>query len=151
MDAGTAEGSRLILTVAESINKNYQKGGFKLLAVDRAGKEETVADWPFVLLPGAPYKQAIPRMFPWAEVAIDEDYYESYNRDAWEQDCGAWDNEEGKYLLYSEDFSDWAQRLPSGLRPYDNNGEVAHWRLELSLNSLAALFFLEVDEHLAED
>ena len=64
-----------------------------------------------------------------------------------ELECGVWDSEEGGYIMHTKSFSEWFEPGPSGLRPYDEDGEVAHWRLELTLNDIGRAF-LQLNRYL---
>ncbi len=88
-------------------------------------------------------------MFPWAELVIDEQTYEDHDRDQWDLATGAWNDEDGRYITHSVDFEDWVNaHVTEGLRPYQDDGEVARWRLRARLGPVGAAFLL-VDEHLA--
>lgn len=140
-------GTRLLLEVDEWINKSSGRGDFKLIAESAEGEETVLGEWPYVLLPGASYDEAIPQLFPWADLEVDEQTYEDADRDQWDLECGAWDSEDGDYIFHSQDFDEWRQGRGGGLRPYGDDGEVAHWRLELSLSEVGRAF-LQLDRHL---
>jgi hypothetical protein len=77
-------------------------------------------------------------VFPWADLSVDQARYREEERAEYVNECGHWDAEDQTYL-FAEDFDDWyAARDAAGLRPYgeDATGEVAFWRLQLSLNDL---------------
>jgi hypothetical protein len=80
-----------------------------------------------------------PIYFPWANLHVDEDAASDADEDAWMEETCMWDGEEQRYIGNSEDFGDWyASRYPTTkLRPIgESAGEVAHWRLLLTLNDL---------------
>lgn len=140
-------GTRLLLQVEEWINKTSGRGDFTLLAETAPGEEKVLGEWPFVLLGGTAYEEAIPALFPWADLVVDEATYEDHARQQWDLECGAWDSEDGAYICHSQDFAEWNTGRGSGLRPYDDDGEVAHWRLELTLNDVGRAF-LQLNRYL---
>ncbi len=143
------KGSRLLLDVVEWVNKSSGRGDFSLVVETESGSEETIAEWPFVILPGVPYEEIIPQLFPWAEISLDDETYDQHDHERWDLECGVWDSEDGCYIMHTQTFEEWSQaRISKGdLRPYDDDGEVAHWRLELNLNDLGRAFLL-LDDHL---
>jgi hypothetical protein len=144
-----AAGKRLVLEVQEWINKSSGRGDFKILLSKNWDDEEVLAEWTW-LLPGWDYADALPRLFPWADLSLDEDTYDSHDEDAWTEACGIWDSEDKCYIMHTKSFEEWRERLPAGLRPYQEGGEVAAWRLDLTLNELGRAF-LVVDQHLADE
>ena len=142
-----AKGRRLILEIEEWIHKSSGRGSMKLLAVDDRDDEETVEDWPKLMFPGQIYQQLLPHLFPWAEIAVDEDYYNEYDEAAHDESCGIWDSEDWKYIGHTEDYEEWRARLPA-IRPYEiAGGEVACFRLELTISALGEAF-LNLDQYL---
>lgn len=140
-------GWSLFIEVQEWINKTSGRGSIKLIIQDAEGKEKDEYNW-FVIFPGWRYEEALPQFFPWADLSIDGLFYDDYDRNQWKLECGSYDKESGTVFCY-EDFSEWAERhLPKGLRPYEDNGEVAFWRLELTLNELGKAF-MRIDNYLS--
>ena len=45
-------------------------------------------------------------------------------------------------------FDEWRAPRDNGLRPYEEDGEIAHWRLELQLNELGRAF-VTLDDYLS--
>lgn len=121
----TREKGHVILEVGEWVNKTSGKGDFLLKSVDDAGNEITLFERTLWGFGTKPYSNVIQEMFPWANVVIDQDYYE-------------------------ENFEfDRPTNLPAnGIFPYCNvAGEVDHYRLLLSLNSIGKAF-LEIEDFL---
>jgi hypothetical protein len=145
------QGEQLFLEAEEWINKSSGRGSFEMKGRSEDGEEYSIQDWPFVMFPGMPYELVFRQLFPWADVSVDDDFYHSYDEDAFETECGIWDNEDKRYIAYTEDFREWRTNLPE-LRPYEiASGEVALYRLELSLNDVGTSFltldrFLETGE-----
>jgi hypothetical protein len=141
-----ARGDRLFLEAEEWINKTSGRGSLRLLAQDSNGNDTTVRDWPFVMFPGMLYVEVLPALFSWADLSIDDEFYEKYDRDQYDLECGAWDNEDHRYILYTEDYGDWRSQFAS-IRPYECDGEVAKFRLELQLNKVGKAF-LDIEDYL---
>lgn len=133
------EGQYLVLDVEQWVNKSSGRGAFRLVLFARHLDEKLVRDWPFLILPGVPYEEVIPGLFPWAIVEVDEHTYDDADEDRWREEEGIWDSEEGRYIVM-EPFEEWQARQPTGLRPYQDDGEVAKWRLHLTLGPLGEAF-----------
>lgn len=142
------EGDRVFLEVEEWLNKVSGRGDFRLVVQDSDGNEREEQNWPFQLLGGTPYEELLPRLFPWADMSIDEGTYESHDEARWREDAGIWDKEDLEYVMF-ESFDDWLETQRSGLRPYSEGEEIANWRLELSLGPVAEAF-LTLDDFLRE-
>ncbi|MGY5766687.1 DUF4365 domain-containing protein [Brachybacterium sp. DNPG3] len=134
-------GERLIVDVEEWVNKVSGRGEIKL-SIERHDSERTeLARWG-VYLGTRPYEEALPPLFPWADLRVHE---ETYDMDEYEQyvldrstltlSAGQWD---------SLSFDDWRAVVhPGRIRPYKTGGgEVDFYRLELSLNALGRSFLI---------
>lgn len=133
-------GNRLFVEAEEWVNKTSGRGSLRLVVADKNGIERIEHEWPWVFLPGASYADELPRVFPWADLRIDEDLYREETYAEFLNECGMWDPEDGVYIEH-EDFGEWFESQFTGeLRPYGEagGGEVALWRLELTLNELGA-------------
>jgi Domain of unknown function (DUF4365) len=116
-----ASDGRVLLEADEWVNKTSGRGEIRLLAETRDGSVGEEAEW-LIFAGLRPYGEVLPDLFPWADLSVDEFTY--------------------------EDAEEIVTETPdSDLRPYSDDGEVARWRLELSLNRLGEAF-LAVDEHL---
>jgi hypothetical protein len=133
-----ADGTRLIVDADEWINKSSGRGEISLGVDNEDGEDPThLATWT-VLLGFEPYAEAIPRLFPWADASLHAETYDDADYDDWQSECVLYD--EGD-RIEREPYADWHRRIPPGLRPYGNSdGEVDHWRLELTLNDLGRSF-----------
>jgi hypothetical protein len=143
------DGSRILLEAEEWVNKSMSRGSMRILVEDEHGETRTAQDWPFVMFPNMPWAFVFPHLFPWADFEIDDDTYRDVE---WDQYCeaeGMWDSEDQEYLFVDEDgFLKWRESLAT-IRPYAiEQGEVAHFRFALTLNSLGEAF-LEMDKYLA--
>lgn len=139
------EEKRLFLEFDEWINKSSGRGTMKLLACDEGGDEEVVIDWGDVAFPGQVYQDVIHHVFPWAEFSIDEDFYEVYDDGQHIAETGHFDK--GELVMTSMSLTEWRKRQ-ARIRPYDIlGGEVAQFRLELTINKLGRSF-LRLDRYL---
>jgi Domain of unknown function (DUF4365) len=118
-----SRGDRLLLEAEEWVNKSSGRGSFRLLLQDQRGSEEVERDWPFLMFGLRPYAEVLPEFFPWADLTEDDEYYE-----------------DSSYPDLGDEQS---------LRPYEEDGEVARWRLEISLNE-AGRAFLMLDDFLSD-
>ena len=144
-----AAGGRLTIDFDEWINKTSGRASLLLMALDEHEEVAAVHEWPLIFLPFADYAVELPRMFPWANLTMDaendEDDWASY-----EEECGIWDKEEQK-LVYTLTYDEWrADQGNPGLEPVWDNGEVAHWCLDLELSDLGRAF-LTLDEFLSNE
>jgi hypothetical protein len=136
-----ADGRRVLVEAEEWVNKLSGRGTVRV-TVEAPGGPSLDREWNF-LAPGWAYEELLPSLFPWADLVVDEELYEDHDRAQWDLETGAWDSEEGQYLLHSVDYEDWAAtNVPPGLRPYDANGEVAFWRLEARLSEVGDAFLM---------
>lgn len=105
--------------------------------------------WPFVMFPGQQYTRVLPALFPWADLTVDADTYDEYDEDAFDEECGIWDSEEGRYIMHSEEYKEWHSKM-AGIRPYTiSSGEVALFQLELTLNEVGSAY-LSLETFLTE-
>jgi hypothetical protein len=145
-----ADGDRLIVTAEEWVNKSSGKGRVTLLLEDDHGSETVLQDWQWaIFFPGYSYDQALAEFLPWATLSIDEEFYDDYDYDRYEEECGHYDSETGSVYCH-ETFTEWKSGHDrSYLRPYQDNGETASWRLKLELNDLGNAF-LRTHNYLSE-
>lgn len=124
------DGGQIFLEVEDWQNKTRGQAELKLLlhSVDGTEREEA-----FFFFAGVhDVHEFAERVFPWADVDVDEDFYEEHEHvppDAVFQD----DEEPSGYHIIPGD-------RPSGVRPYADNGEVASYRFELTLNEIGKAF-----------
>ena len=116
--------SQLFIEAVTWQNKSLPRTGIRLLFRNADGEEELIQDYGLQF--GWSLEPLLEHLFPWAEASIDSDHY------FWRED------------------SDTPKSGRSKLRPYEDNGETASWRLELILNDLGRAF-LKVSEYLESD
>lgn len=135
-------GNRVILTSDEWINKTSGRGSINLKVVEEnTGYEKIVQSWPMVFFPFTSYEDLFPELFPWANISVDEEFYEEYEEDEFLIDNAVWDNEDGNYIVFG-DYGEWKGRKPK-IRPYTiHSGEVASYQLSLDLNEIGRSFLL---------
>lgn len=142
------EGGAVWLDVEEWVNKTSGRGAISLLSEPArdGGRLERSRDVYLGLLG---YEQALPLLFPWAHLAVDEDLYTEHEEQLWELEEGHYDSEEGRTVMLGSPFEEWRElRGLNGIRAYQIEAdELARWHLTLSLNELGRSF-LALDEHL---
>lgn len=137
-------GSRLFVVAEEWVNKTSGRCSIALVLQDADGEESTLQEWGYyVYFPGHGIVYGLQTNFPWADFSIDQDAYEESEDEAYTEECGHYDKEDGQYY-YHESREEWNSGRDSGvLRPYEiASGELALWRLEMSLNDVGRSFLL---------
>ncbi len=136
---------RVIVELDEWLHKSSGRGQVRIIVESEDGRSTQARAWDF-LAPGWAYEELIPALLPWATFVLDEETYDEHDRNQWDLETGAWDNEDGRYITHSVDFEDWAPAyFGGGLRPHSENGEVAFWRLEARIGDVGRAF-LRLDE-----
>lgn len=129
-----------ILEVQEWINKSSGRGKF-ILKIEKDGIEQNLFEREMLGFGTREYGQVIQDLFPWAEVKIDEEFYEEnmeeygYHRSEFtERDLATIIGKSGDELLKYSDV------LPK-IYPYTNiAGEIDLYRLKLTLNQIGKSF-----------
>lgn len=130
----------LILEVEEWVNKLSGRGRFTLKS---ANEEKILFDHELFGFGLKVYDQVIQEMFPWANVEIDQEFYEENYENG---DDGNWDN----YDEYDDSIQVIKEIPQNGIYPYRNAiGEVDFYRLVLTLNEIGRAFLLT--ENFLED
>lgn len=110
--------SRLLLIAEENINRSQSVGHAQLCVADLSGEKRDIYEWPFRVNPDMPFAFRLPELFPWADVSVDNAFYEAN---------GAQQSLEPM----------------NAVRPWTvEANEIAHFRLELKLNELGSAFLL---------
>lgn len=143
-----SEDRRLILIAEEWVNKSSGRGSLQLALVEDGDDQgEIVHDWPFVMFPGKTYDEVFQALFPWASINVDEDYYYDEELSHFQQGYGTYDREDDVWHYDPDEFREWRAELAQ-IRPHSlSHGEVAHYRLELTLNEVGRAF-LKLDAFL---
>ena len=147
-------GKQVRIEIEQWINKSSGRGSITLVTAEPDGNpdDEIATKWD-VMFPGWSYPAALAELLPWAALEIDEDFYADHDRDVFEMDYGI-RGPDGRVHCF-EDFDEWKQRTfgtDRSLRPYaeEMGGEVARWRLLVSLNKLGKAF-VRVDAYLRDE
>ena len=129
LDRGLMEfinkGERVIIYTEKWVNKSLGRGPIQVIVQNSKGEEYIDKEW-FLYYVGYDIESLIKHEFPWADVSIDDDYYDIY-----------FERENVESML--------GRHLPD-IYPYDITGsEVAEYRLELTLNELGKSFLIVSD------
>lgn len=130
----------------EWVNKSSGRGTTELIVETENGVNNYL--YPF-WFPYTPYTDVFPRLFPWANFAADEDYYEDMDMENWHNMACAYDSETGEWIEVGETFSDFRREL-NPMRYIDHAGEIAEYMLVLSLNDLGESF-LKIEEFVSQN
>ncbi|MCL1941450.1 MAG: DUF4365 domain-containing protein [Synergistaceae bacterium] len=120
---------RLFIIAEENINRPTGRGILKINIADPTGEKQHIYDWPFFIDPDLPFVYRFRELFPWAEITVDQDFY---------------DEAEGKTGKTNS-------RAPlCAIRPWMiEAGEMAHFRLEMRMNDLGRAF-LHADKYICD-
>lgn len=139
-------GGEVKLHSTEWVNKSSGKGDTKLIVNDgQETKEYTYPYW----FPYTDYTDVFPRLFPWADFSIDEEFFEDSDYELWEQYHCHYDKEMDEWLVVGDTFEEFRQKL-NPMRFIDHAGEVAEYMFVLSLNELGKSF-LNLEQFISED
>ena len=107
-------GRGILLEMDEWLNQPSERGSLRLSVLGENGERESVYEWPFQTNPDMPHVFRLPSLFPWANIEVDTDFYR--------EKMGG-------------------ESLPDSLAPWTvEAGEIARFRLRLSLNDLGRSF-----------
>jgi hypothetical protein len=139
------DGGEVKLHSIEWINKTSGRGETELIVDD--GESIKKYSYPY-WFPFTPYTDVFPRLFPWADFSVDEDYYEDYDEALWREYHCYYDKEDDEWSIVGDSFEEFRRKLDP-LRSIDYSGEVAEYMLVLSLNDLGRAF-LKVNEYVSQ-
>jgi len=125
---------KVCVELEEWINKSLGRTPIKVIIQHDDGSEDIEQEW-FQLYTGLAILDLIHRLFPWASVSVDEDFYEMHDEllDSSEYGDGYPDDE------YTP--VDPRPEPEEYVYPYTNAaGEVDYYRLQLHLNELGSSF-----------
>ena len=138
-------GGEVKLHSTEWIHKSSGKGDTKLIVND--GQETKEYAYPY-WFPFTPYTDVFPRLFPWADFSVDEEFIEESDSELWQQLHCWYDSEMDDWIVVGDTFEQFRQKLHP-MRYVDYAGEVAEYMLVLSLNELGKSF-LKVEQFISE-
>lgn len=107
-------GRVLLLEMDEWLNQPSALGSARICVLGEGGQRESVHEWPFQTDPDMPHVFRLPSLFPWALIEPDRAFYQ----------------EMGKELSDAGGLGPWTVEA----------GEIARFRLRLSLNELGRAF-----------
>ncbi|MCR5346826.1 MAG: DUF4365 domain-containing protein [Fretibacterium sp.] len=107
-------GRGILLEMDEWLNQPSERGSLRLSVLGENGETESVYEWPFQTNPDMPHIFRLASLFPWANIETDS-------------------------AFYREKMGD--DVLPHSILPWTvEAGEIARFRLRLSLNDLGRSF-----------
>ena len=139
------EGGIVKLHSEEWVNKCNGRGITKLIVDD--GNTTRTYSYPY-WFPFTIYTDVFPRLFPWADFAVDEDYYEETDEALWRELHCYYDKENDEWIEVGESFEEFRESLDP-MRSIDHAGEVAEYMFVLRLNELGESF-LNVDKYVSK-
>ena len=140
------DGGEVKLHSSEWVNKSSGKGEIELIVDD--GKSIKKYSYPY-WFPYTPYTEVFPRLFPWANFSVDEEFYEESDEAIWRELYCYYDKEDDEWLVVGDSFEDFREKLDP-MRSIDHSGEVAEYMLILGLNDLGKSF-LKVNEFVTKN
>lgn len=141
-----AEGGQIKLHSNEWVHKSSGRGDIELIIDD--GENVSSYLYPY-WFPFTSYTDVFPRLFPWAEFRIDEDFYEESDFSSWREYNCCYDNEDDEWIVIGETFEEFRKKL-NPIRSIDHAGEVAEYMLILDLNELGKAF-LKVNKFVSQN
>lgn len=130
-----ASGGELYVNVEEWLATESGRASLHVVA-EFDYESQVVRDWPTFYLRGAEVGEAVRKLFPWADLFVDEPTYRQHDELRWRAERCSW-NDEYDDWDEAEEFEAWAAReLSDELRPFavSADGQRAFWRLTLRLN-----------------
>lgn len=139
-------GGEVKLHSKEWVNKSSGRGEIKLLVNEGGGIVEYLYPYWF---PYTPYIDVFPRLFPWADFSVDEEFFEESDIELWKQYHCYYDREDDEWLVVGDRFEEFRKKL-NPMRFIDHAGEIAEYMLVLSLNELGQSF-LNLEQFISEE
>lgn len=139
------EGGTVRLHSEEWVNKCSGKGNTELIVDD--GHSIKTYSYPY-WFPFSIYTDVFPRLFPWADFSVDDEFYEESDEELWQEQNCYYDKEEEDWIEVGETFEQFRNSLDP-MRSIDHAGEVAEFMFVLSLNELGRAF-LRVDKYVSQ-
>ncbi|WP_284893597.1 DUF4365 domain-containing protein [Cobetia sp. D5] len=137
------QGRNVFVEFDDWINKSLNRYQIRLFCDDES------QSWPMTYCPGMSPEEALEFFLPWADVKIDIEAHREASIGQWDAECYmTYDEEEGR-VIHGMSFDEWYDE-PEGIVPFQEDGEVATYRLQLELNDLGKSF-LELDDFLLEE
>lgn len=102
------DGGIVKLHSEEWVNKCSGKGKTELIVDD--GNTITTYSYPY-WFPYTLYTDVFPRLFPWADFSVDEDYYEENDEALWRELNCHYDKEDDEWIEVGEPFEVFRESL----------------------------------------
>lgn len=133
-------GFKVCVDLDDWYNKGLNRSTVQVIVEDEHGDGDVEMEW-FQYFFGRDMKAVAERLFPWATARVDLDFYD--------QNSDTEESERDRLLRVMDDDDGIQHEVdPDAVYPYsDNNGEVASYRLQLSLNELGRAY-LAVSDYL---
>lgn len=136
------EGYDVFVEFDDWVNKSLSRYQISLIS------EDEVQDWPMTFSPGMSIEEALEFFIPWADFEMDIESHREASESQWSAECYMTYDKEDDQTIYSQSFESWYNE-PDGIVPFQQDGEIASYRLQLSLNEIGKAF-LKIDEFLSE-
>lgn len=111
------------------------------------GNEEKTYSYPYWFT-FTPFTEVFPKLFPWANFSINDDFYKEEDLNLWHDLHCYYDKEIDDVVVVGDSFEEFRKSLPA-IRGVDHSGEVAEYMLILNLNDLGESF-LTVDNYVSQ-
>lgn len=135
------DGDDVFVEFDDWINKSLSRYQIRLSCHDES------QHWPMTYCPNMSIEEALEFFLPWADFQLDIEAHREGSVGQWDAECYmAYDKEEGR-AIHGMSFEEWYSE-PEGIVPYQEDGEVATYRLQLELNDLGRSF-MEIDGFLS--
>lgn len=134
------EGKKVSVDLDEWINKSLGRSTLNVYVYDEHGEPSEAMNW-MVWYVGFSIPELVAKSFPWFDACIDEEFYESHLDEESLEDARdrAADIDNGIIAEPGEDREEFR------IYPYHEDGEVAVYRLEFSLNDLGNAYLIVAD------
>jgi hypothetical protein len=135
---------KVVLEMEDWINKSLGRSPVNIYVIDKDGTPRLSRAYG-VMYTGYKVEQVAQRLFPWARIQIDEEFYEERKPEEDWRDALSRAADEDNGIVYRN-------LTAEDIRPYDNAaGEVEYYRLELRLNKIGKAYlalnsYLEVPD-----
>ena len=127
------DGHEVFVKFDDWVNKSLSRYQISLLC------EDEKQDWPMTYSPGISIEEALEFFIPWADFEMDVEAHREASISQWDAECYmTYDKEEGQ-AIHGQSFESWYCE-PDGIVPYQEDGEIASYRLQLSLNEIGRSF-----------
>ena len=137
-----SDGYEVFVEFDDWINKSLSRYEMSLVC------EDEEQDWPMTYSPGMSIEEALEFFIPWAGYEMDIESHREASESQWSAECYITYDKEDSQTMYSQSFESWYKE-PDGIVPYQNDGEIASYRLLLSLNDIGKAF-IKIDGFLSE-